>query len=374
MTEYEKIKKKYDEIIRQTLEQNKQILIESFVEYYGEEHRKLIEKRYNEITFVYYIYWPGIDYAINNFITHLNNPNDYQEFITLSNSRKKSVVSRFLKRFKMSNDLPDNYVGSTSPSVIKDNSIKEALAQIFKNANASSFTYGDVHHTDRIVCFQILLFNETTIIHEINHCLTREDLAYVTENNQRESTIHKVGVNLVNADRKNSSPNIIIEELLNEKSSQEIAQIFKRRGGSLLPFCKNIPIVSYMYEKNLYLIEEFYNKFKEYIKSARITENTNALVERVGKENYEKFVELITSSYSEDVSNINQIKQKVLLQIEAIIKQMGNKAKASSDITEEQLQAYYEELRKRGYKVNILDNNNSKDETLQANTGGIKIK
>lgn len=53
----EELKDKYDEIVEQTLARNKSILIESFVEYYGEEYREIIERRYNEIVFVYYIDW-----------------------------------------------------------------------------------------------------------------------------------------------------------------------------------------------------------------------------------------------------------------------------------------------------------------------------
>jgi hypothetical protein len=42
------LKKKYDRTIKDSLDINKNILIESFVEYYGEEYRDKIVKKYIE--------------------------------------------------------------------------------------------------------------------------------------------------------------------------------------------------------------------------------------------------------------------------------------------------------------------------------------
>lgn len=80
MSKFEKLKLKYDNLIKGTLENNKKILIESFVEYYGEEYRTIIEKRYNEITFVYYVDWKTIDLVVKRFIPQVENPNEYEEF------------------------------------------------------------------------------------------------------------------------------------------------------------------------------------------------------------------------------------------------------------------------------------------------------
>ena len=60
---YQKLKKKYEKLYNDTIEENKDILIESFVEYYGEQHRDEIISRFNEIVFVYFINW-------NNFFNH----------------------------------------------------------------------------------------------------------------------------------------------------------------------------------------------------------------------------------------------------------------------------------------------------------------
>lgn len=57
MSDYQNLKKKYERLYNETLEKNKEILIESFIEYYGEKHRDEIISRFNEIVFIYFIDW-----------------------------------------------------------------------------------------------------------------------------------------------------------------------------------------------------------------------------------------------------------------------------------------------------------------------------
>lgn len=120
MTKYDKLKKKYDNLIRHSLEKNKRILIESFVEYYGEEFRYLIEKRYNEITFIYYIDW---NMVINEFLPKIDNTDKYVDFINFSNSRKKTLLSELLKKVQRPIKLPDNLIGMIDTSIINDDTI-----------------------------------------------------------------------------------------------------------------------------------------------------------------------------------------------------------------------------------------------------------
>lgn len=53
------------ENIKKILDSEAEILIDSFLEYYGEKFRYIIEKWYNEITFIYYIDWSIVDLVIN---------------------------------------------------------------------------------------------------------------------------------------------------------------------------------------------------------------------------------------------------------------------------------------------------------------------
>jgi len=51
----EQIKKEYTEKINDRIKKYSNLIIDSFVEYYGEEYRKIITERFNNISFLYYI-------------------------------------------------------------------------------------------------------------------------------------------------------------------------------------------------------------------------------------------------------------------------------------------------------------------------------
>lgn len=353
MSKYEKLIAKYDELIKETLNSNKRILIESFVDYYGEEYRNIIEKRYNEITFVYYVDWRTIDLVVDEFIPQVENPDKYVEFINLSNSRE-TKRSKFKKIFgTKKKNLPDNLVGSTNSSIFNIDYIRNNLFEIFSSPLPVSFNSGSIERMHRIVSFQILSLSEDSIIHEINHAITRDNIAYVMEGYKPIDAIHVTGLsidghNQINVDR-------ITEELINDKSSKEITGIFKQKGGDLSSFCKSIPLVKF-YPLNFYLIEEFYNEFKKYIKIARISNNKNELVKRIGKENYENYVNLVNSLFSEDLSIVDKRKDENEHKIGEIVEKMKAVESKSHDLSQQELNEYYKRLEKQGMKVKILNN------------------
>lgn len=368
MKKYEKLKNKYDNLVKQTLEKNKQLLIDSFVEYYGEEYRRIIEKKYNEITFVYYIDWKSIDVVVKEFIPDVEDPNKYIDFINFEHCKnsKESFFSRLLKSFKKHVDLPSNLIGITNLEVLNNNYIKNKIFSCLKISNACSFTYGSAAHMDRIIAFQILSLTESTIIHEINHALTRDNMAYMYEENRALHTIAKTGLSI---DVKgNNSGERNIEELINEKASREITKIFKQKGGDLSPFCYSIPFM-YPYESNFYLVDEFYEKFKKYIKVARISDNKNALVNRVGKDNYEMLVELVNFYYSDDLSHVEKNMEEASQKVKSIIEKMEYTETNSSDISKEQLKELYNQLKAEGYNVRVLNNSSEESNLLKNNEG-----
>lgn len=355
MSKYEKLKAKYDNLIRETLASNKKILIESFVDYYGEEYRSIIEKRYNEITFIYYVDWETIHLIVEKFIPQIENPDEYLDFVNLYNSKKtkQTIFAKFFKTMKKKNDLPDNLIGTTNSSILNNDYIKNYLFKIFNSPSPVSFNYGSIMNMDRIISFQILSLSERAIIHEINHSITRDNIAYIIEENKLIGAIHKSGLNIDHAYQNNIEK--IIEELINEKASQEIVKIFKEKGGDLSSFCFDIPL-AYMYEHNLYLIDEFYDTFKKYIKIARISDNKNALIDRIGKTNYEKYISMVNSCYTEDLSIVDLLKEENQPKIKIIIDKMKNVANNSHDISQQELNDYYDHLKNQGFKVKLLNN------------------
>lgn len=360
MSKYKKFKNKYNNLIQETLNSNKNILIDSFVEYYGEEYRNIIEKRYNEITFIYYVDWETIELVVEQFIPQVENPNEYLEFVNLFNCKEttETIFKKIFTKKKKKDNLPSNLIGTTNPLILNNENIRYRLFNIFESPSPVSFNLGSVYHIDRIISFQILSLSETVIIHEINHAITRDNLAYIIDDNQPTKAIHKTGLNVDISSQIGNEKNA--EELINEKASREITEIFKKKGGDLSPFCKNIPL-AYTYDQNLYLIDDFYDKFKKYIKIARISDNKNALIERIGKTNYENYINIINSYYTEDLLDEDYQDEDVKQEISAIINQMENNANASHDISKSELNNYYKYLENKGFKVRIL--NDIPDET-----------
>lgn len=350
MNKYEKLKEEYNQLIIESFSKNKSILIEAFVEYYGEKYRSIIEKRYNEISFAYYLDWETIDVVINEFIPQAENPKKYEIFQKFSDAfrNQNSFLSKLFKRKKKDSFLPDNYVGTTNPSILNIEYIKNSLLRLFQSPLPVSFNYGSIRHLDRIITFQILSLTESAIIHEINHAITRDYIAYIIEDERVTSAISKTGLSIDIASQSSDEKNL--EELLNEKASEEITKIFKRRGGDFSAFCYDIPL-EYAYEHNFYLVDEFYNLFKDYIKDARISDNKNTLVKRIGEDNYAAFLSLINSNYSTDLDQIAKNKQASTEQLKSLIAAMQKTANASSDISKEELERYYEELRQAGHTV-----------------------
>lgn len=271
MFNYQRLKKKYEKLYNETLEKNKEILIESFVEYYGEKHRDEIVSRFNEIVFVYYIDWRDFSKVLKRFSFKDENVgkfNDLKKFVKF----KKSTSDAFKA----------NFVGSSNKKILKDELLsdyttKDLLVEIFNDGNSEYCGILEKNKIYRLICLPILTYPETAIIHEINHSLTSYPVATVSNQTKKE-TIEKTGV-FVNDEEIN------LNELINEKASLEIFGIFKHHGGDLSMIYLDVSICDYT--KNLYLIDEFYNKFKEIIKESYITLNKNNLVQRIGKDNYQ---------------------------------------------------------------------------------------
>lgn len=361
MTKYELLKEKFDKLTKKILEDNKQILIDSFVEYYGEEYRNIIEKRYNEITFVYYIDWEYTIFAIKEFISHQEDKTKYQDFYDFYECYEQELK---LSENKLNQEdkLPDNFIGTTNSTILLNNEINMHLHFVLKNPESRNFHRGDINHMDRIISFPLLILSEKSIIHEINHTITRDDIAYIEKEENNRIDIEKIGLEINGSEGHKKER--LIEELNNDKASYEITEIFKRKGGNLSSICFNIPFDS-AYRHNFYLINDFYHSFKKYIKAARISENKNTLIRRIGKDNYNELIELINTYYTTDINLIEKKKEQSQEKLKEIINKMKLEEQTSTNITSQQLSEYYKQLENNGYHVRILneiDNENNEDQ------------
>ena len=66
------IKKEYTKKINGRFKKNKNIILDSFIEFYGEEYRSIITDRLNDISFLYYIN----DFTIFYLVDNLKNENN----------------------------------------------------------------------------------------------------------------------------------------------------------------------------------------------------------------------------------------------------------------------------------------------------------
>lgn len=342
MFNYQRLKKKYEKLYNKTIEDNKEILIESFVEYYGEKHRDEIVSRFNEITFVYFINWEVFSDILK--IVSIVKASVKKEYAI-----KFKDFKDFLKyKKKTNNTFKDYFIGSSNMKIIKEEIIdgypvKKILGEIFNKGNPN---YNNVllkNQFCRLICLPILIVSEKDIIHEINHAITSYSIMI---NQTKMEFIDKSGLQVFDKD-------INIGELINERASLEIYEIFKRRGGNLSEI--NLTTLENYYTRNLYLIDEFYNKFKEIIKESLITLNKNNLVQRVGKENYEELVNIVNKYYVADLHLPEKNKKESKRDREKIVQRMQNKVINTENLTKRDLEEYYMQLEQEGKKVRILN-------------------
>lgn len=342
---YEILKKKYERLYNKTIEDNKEILIESFVEYYGEKHRDEIVSRFNEIIFIYYINW-------ERFLKVLN-------FIDLRKEENiifKDVNDFFEYRTKKDDNFKDSFVGTSNKKLLKNiliaSAVKEKFIETFSNGDPLYLgVMEDKSKMDRLIFLPIVTHNKTTIIHEINHALTDFPLLLDDLKNKFES---KMGIQM-NDDEE------FFHELINERASLEIYEIFKRRGGNLTHLYFSNHFNSY-YTYNTYLIDEFYNKFKRIIKESYITLNKNNLIERIGKDNYQELVDMVNKYYNKDLTLSRKNKKETKEVRKRLVRRMQKKVINTEDLTKEDLEKFYKELEQVGKKVTILNELPEKNE------------
>lgn len=347
---YDKLKEKYQDLIPRTLESNKNLLIESFVQYYGEGHRNRIEERYHQITLAYYIDWN----LLKEIVEGLGLQNSVSRSFSLGSSSKERCSdlvqlyqdhypkkSFFTKLFQKSVCMEESleYVGCTGENLLEN---WELITEILECSDPKCFSYGD----QKIVSFPILLCPDSVIIHELHHALTSEWMVDVSD-----GSIEKSGLEISSNDVVDDE---VIEELLNEKASQEITAIFHQKGGDFSSFCLDIPYFK-PYEENFYLIDSFYREFRPFIKCARITENKNALVERVGKDVYQRYVQFVEENYAEEKSAIEKRKKSSGPQLKALMQEMRDNVEKTPAFSQQELDQYYEWLRREGHTVTMLN-------------------
>lgn len=338
MANFTQLKQEYASIIVAVLEQNKDILIESFVEYYGEEFRARIVSRYNQIVFSF-CYAPKItDFMIKENPSLFANKDDFTK-----------VLLDFHKAYQKS-DILDNIVWMSDDNVLSIPIIRDILTEYLNDEYPECCHYGFAADSKRLVSLPILLLSDVDVIHEINHALTRDIIAYLVKDGYITNYVSKVGLSV---DFIKPSDEQLGEELMNELASREITKIFHRRGGDFSKICLNLPLHD-VYADNLYLASSIYGKFKDSLKVSRISDNKNAFVNQVGNSNYRAYVDLVNRYFITKTSVANEKYEESRRERDALISEMEKYA-STQNITTQSLEEYYDYLRSLGYTVNPIE-------------------
>lgn len=256
------------------IKENLNVIIDSFVMYYGEEYRDIITNRIKNTNFYTYISSCTIE-AIYDYLIEYKTFND--EFIEIFNKYNKK--GDFAKIFDNGIKIDNFYK-------------KQIISSLSSNVQINGFhvfTF-DKHNNPTSNVFVALFADTKNLIHELNHSITSEVLAFEINDDNVPATIVRNGIANTHAANHYKLGNGL-EEIINDKIAEEITENFYNLGGSF-PKSK-IKYPETIYSELFPIIDKFYNKYKDLLKIARITGNTNILFTKIKKEKFIEFQNMI---------------------------------------------------------------------------------
>lgn len=323
------LKEKYNKLATLVIKKNENILIESFIKYYGEKYRTLITKNIKEINYVYYYNLNDLNFLVPKFNNIFKDNDIYKDIKLLAAYLKEAGL------FK--NNYTKRIIGSTNEDILKNSNNLEMITNLLMLENASGGEFMD-ENNNKVVMLSLSLLNPLTIIHEINHSVSNIRLAFLND----KSEINKRGIAVTYKNVGYRFESIFLNELINEKSSFEIYDIFIKNGGSykdiLLPFNDQDYITAY--ENYFPIVNNFYNTFKNLLKESIMCESQNYLVNIIGKDNLIKYYELI-NLYMQKESD----KENIIKEINNLVIRMEEHYKNTYDLIKNDYNKYYEDVK-----------------------------
>lgn len=257
-----------------TINENLTIIINSFVMYYGEEYRDIITSRIKNTNIYTYISNCTIEAIYDYLITNKYFDKKYMQIFRLYD-KKSAFAKLFNNKIKIDNFYKKQIVNSLS-SDIQINGFHVFTFDKYNNPISNVF---------------VALFADTkNLIHELNHSITSEVLALEMDDNNLPATIVRNGIANIHASNHYKLGNGL-EEIINDIIAEEITKIFYNLGGNLPQYKIKYPET--IYSELFPVIDKFYNKYKDLLKIARITGNTNILFTKIDKCKFEEFQKMI---------------------------------------------------------------------------------
>lgn len=246
-------------------------LILAFTIYFGEEYYELIRERINSILFCWYK---------DKYLNFLyNNVKYYKGFFLKRNIKTLLEQNNVI--------IGSNVDISCYKDYLEDDILKQPDSVLAKH---SKFFYSNDEIMD-IIFFPMIISNDKVLIHEIEHVIVDNVLAYKIDKSQKKYIV-KSGLHVMSKSEK------LFEEIINERSAVDITKIFHKIKGTILEK-KYIVYQSNDYEELFDLIDLFYQKYCNLLKRVRITENYNLLFKYIDKNTYYEYIDFIYKIYQE---------------------------------------------------------------------------
>ncbi len=320
------LNQKYVKIINDFLEQEKPKLIEAFDNYYGVEYHDYISYTINNIKFIYVISEETL-MAYKKLGKDLEPViNYYLSYVKYINNQINLLPSKQRKDYEFRALVVDSTVGVEEAIRYIDIDDDPILGPAFSNI----YDFGQVK---KVICLPIITINLLLIIHEINHALNTCSLAYLPDEEIRNNPFRDT----------------IVDELINELMTYEIYEEYKKIGGKDI---EGIPTFNYFnaYTTSLCLVKSFYDNFKFLLKRGLITHNDGLIINKLGKENLNKFCKLVDDLFMERINGEDLEKQSEI-DLEVLNEAMIDHYLLSDDINYEE---WFQKMREAGIMVRRL--------------------
>lgn len=264
------IKKEYSKKITNKIATYKDIILESFIEFYGDDYRSIITDRFDNISFLYYINDITIFYIVNSlkqdyddkfknimfslpYIVYLIENNFYKQEVTLDNFYKLGT---------------NKIVGSSDERLLLDEKLlMHSIAIVLRDKNENPYEVNLPFDNElkRIVALPIFSVDDKSLFHELNHAISSD-------------IVIKNGKSVVKCGLEYDYEKKYYNEVLNDMISSEIYNIFKKKcKDNILEDNIMKDVLIDRYTDCYHLISNFYEQNKEKIKLSYIDSNMSLL-------------------------------------------------------------------------------------------------
>lgn len=343
MKKFGNIKQKNDRYTKQldkALLQVMPMVVQAFINVYGEEHADYIKKTIAKLKFCYFIPNSHLELfrEYHAYLSEYDNDliNYYLAYIEYLGYKYEKIKGSDEEKLDF---IYQNFLTKSDLSIdeLKRYNMVEPIEE-----DCPLFTFR-IDYTDTnpeiisIIMLPIIFVTLEMIIHEINHALTCDSVGIIDKDIVFETTLFCV--NDMNPDTDNTA-----EEIVNDYIANLVLKEFCRLGGYIPQVLKKYDIGNDYIENN-YIAKYLFEKFGPLILESLITHNDRLFINKVGRENHYHLCELMSDLFNNGKDEDKYLELKTLIDEMAVL---ASKAKS------EDIEDYCQELESLGFKVRHL--------------------